>query len=519
VAGRIWIDVEDLFVYSRSVRRPTGIQRVVFELARAMVEDLHVDVRFLRHDRPRSTFRVVPMTAVRALFAELTGASPPGASKLPARRTVERLLPPGSPVSTRLRRLSYRIPVELRQPLIRAVGSQLEAISALLGAFRTIPGLLARAVRRRGTEADRAPAGEDFPDLVSAGDTILVLGAPWSHAEYAALIDAARARYGIRFALLVHDVIPGRRPEWTDRRLALEFRPWFSSMLPRCDRLFAMSQATAADVTDWAASNGVALGAPAQTIPVGNRLGPTQMSAPAQGRRLPEPGSYVLFVSTIEARKNHALLVRVWRTLLDEWDAGRVPVLVFAGRIGWLVDDLMRQLVNSGWLDGKVMVIEGPDDGELAALYRGCLFTVFPSFYEGWGLPVTESMAFGKPCVASNATSLPEAGGDLARYFDPENLGDAVAVIRGVLADPEGLAAWTAQVRAEFRPVGWEVTARSIAEALDAMPRDAGGGGSAGGADGAAITGGADGAAITGGADGAATGGGADGAATAGCAA
>ena len=61
-------------------------------------------------------------------------------------------------------------------------------------------------------------------------------------------------------------------------------------------------------------------------------------------------------------------------------------------------------------------------DADLKVLYEGCLFTLFPSFYEGWGLPVTESLAFGKPCIASNRSSIPEAGGKLARYIDPNNL-------------------------------------------------------------------------------------------------
>jgi glycosyltransferase involved in cell wall biosynthesis len=290
------------------------------------------------------------------------------------------------------------------------------------------------------------------------------------HPDYAALLDGARARYGIRFALLVHDLIPARRPEWADRRLAQDFGIWYRSMVPRCDMLFTYSRATAQDLVGWAAKEGLALRGAIWPVPVGSRFGVAPEGPSGRGRKLPEPGSYVLYVSTIEVRKNHAILVRVWRALIDQWGEGRVPTLVFAGGVGWLVQDLMRQLVNTDWLGGKVIVIEAPDDAELAALYRGCMFTVFPSLYEGWGLPVTESMAFGKPCVVANTTSLPEAGGDLARYFDPENLRDALAVIGAVIADPAGLAAWEARVRAEFRPVDWSETARAVVAGLAALP-------------------------------------------------
>jgi glycosyltransferase involved in cell wall biosynthesis len=131
-----------------------------------------------------------------------------------------------------------------------------------------------------------------------------------------------------------------------------------------------------------------------------------------------------------------------------------------------MVQDLMQQLQNTNFLDGKIISIEHPSDAELAALYRGCLFTVFPSLYEGWGLPVTESLTFGKPCVISNATSLPEAGGTLARYFDPENIAEATRVIHETIADRAALAAWERRIATEFQPVAWDVSAQAIIEAL-----------------------------------------------------
>ena len=75
-------------------------------------------------------------------------------------------------------------------------------------------------------------------------------------------------------------------------------------------------------------------------------------------------------------------------------------------------------------------------------------------------------MAFGKPCVVANATSLPEAGGTFARYFDPDNLHDAIRVIRGVLDDPAGLAAWEADIRRDYRPVPWSASADAVMAAL-----------------------------------------------------
>jgi glycosyltransferase involved in cell wall biosynthesis len=156
------------------------------------------------------------------------------------------------------------------------------------------------------------------------------------------------------------------------------------------------------------------------------------------------------------------LLFRVWQRLLEELPKDEVPALVFAGKPGGLSHDLIAQLHNADFLDGKIVLIQDASDADLTALYRGCLFTLFPSLYEGWGLPVTESLSFGKPCLAGNGTSLPEAGGDLARYFDAEDLRDATRVIRATIEDRAGLAAWEAEVRARFRPVPWSASAAAL---------------------------------------------------------
>jgi glycosyltransferase involved in cell wall biosynthesis len=206
------------------------------------------------------------------------------------------------------------------------------------------------------------------------------------------------------------------------------------------------------------------------TLPLGT--GVADNVAPGPG--LPVSGRYVLFVSTIEARKNHVLLFRVWQRLLQEMPPEAVPTLVFAGRVGWLVDDLMQQIVNTDHLSGRLVVVDNASDSELAALYRGCLFTVYPSLFEGWGLPLTESLAFGKPCLASDRTALPEAGGNLARYVDPDDLHGWYVAIRDILADPAQLTPWTERIRREFRPVTWSETASALLTALSAQPSSAG---------------------------------------------
>src|SRR5262249_49906260 len=109
-------------------------------------------------------------------------------------------------------------------------------------------------------------------------------------------------------------------------------------------------------------------------------------------------------------------------------------------------------------------------DTDLARLYRGCLFTVFPSLYEGWGLPVTESLAFGKPCLVAKCSALTEAGGRLARYFDPDSVSDTYILVRTTIEDAASLRAWEAEVTCSFESISWNSTAAELLRHIQIAP-------------------------------------------------
>jgi glycosyltransferase involved in cell wall biosynthesis len=482
VTVKLWIDVEDLFAYSRSNPRPSGIQRLAFEIYKILHAHPNAAefVRFVRHETSRNTFRVVRWADIEACFLDLSQAVPAPISPPPSE------ILPHAPARQFVRKLVHRLPPSLRAHVIAVMLTSSGAAHAWMGLIDALArGAFLRIMRplRRFGAFNRGAGGakkanapirntphpecqDVFGHDSAPGDILLALGSPWSHPDYATLIRVQRAR-GLKFVLLVYDLIPLRRPEWCNRGLVRVFRTWFDNVLPLCDRIFAISQATAADVELYARQQDAKIPTPVVPIPIGTSFFETRANAAIRTQQLPAPGSYALIVSTIEARKNHQLLFRVWRRMLDEMPARSVPTLVFAGRVGWLVDDLMRQIANTNNLNGKLVLIENPTDTDLRALYEGCQFSMFPSFFEGWGLPITESLALGKPCLTSDRTSLPEAGGKLARRFDPDNLHDAYRAIREVIDDPAGLARWEAQVRREFKPVPWSATADALLSALD----------------------------------------------------
>jgi glycosyltransferase involved in cell wall biosynthesis len=133
-----------------------------------------------------------------------------------------------------------------------------------------------------------------------------------------------------------------------------------------------------------------------------------------------------------------------------------------------MVDDLKKAIASTSDLDGKLVVVEAPDDATLSALYEGCLFTLFLSYYEGWGLPVSDSLAFGKVCVASERTSMPEAGGEFCVYVDPDNTTATFERIRSLIENPGELDALEHRLQSSFRPTSWSETADEIWDAVTA---------------------------------------------------
>ena len=456
----IWIDIEDIMVHLHWWARPSGIQRLSYETARALVEIAGEQrIRFVRH-APEG-FVALGFTELRdAYAAAVAGAAradrnPPAAS---ARTAIEEA-DPAAQVPSGLRKVWRRAKAQLPADVQMAL---LDVLLPQWAALRAVPRLLrivSRGRRNRVTAATSVEAA-----AMAAGDVLFGLAAPWS-SQHMQRATAAVRDHGLRYATLVYDMIPVVRPEFAGVSVARRFSAWAGGMLPLADLTMAISHATRRDIEGYAARDGFTLRAPVRVVPLGTGF-PSVPASAADAAAVPDE-RYVLCVSTIEVRKNHLLLFRAWRRLIDTLPHGQVPLLVFAGSMGWLVDDLMQQLRNSAFLDGRVRVVEAPSDGMLEALYRGAMFTVYPSHYEGWGLPVVESMAFGTPCLAADTSSMPEAGGDLARYFRPDNVGDATRQIRALIDNPQELSAWRDAVRARFRPVPWHRTAEAILAAID----------------------------------------------------
>jgi glycosyltransferase involved in cell wall biosynthesis len=172
----------------------------------------------------------------------------------------------------------------------------------------------------------------------------------------------------------------------------------------------------------------------------------------------------ILTVGTVEPRKNHLHLLDAMQFVWQEYPDAE---LVIAGRIGWMADEITAKIRQSEACS-NVRFVEGPDDATLADLYEEANLFVYPSLYEGFGLPVLEAMARGIPVVASDIASLRETGGNAARYADPNDPEQLGSVITNVLSNTSMQSAMVSNGSKRVKSHSWAETARRTRSAYAA---------------------------------------------------
>ena len=172
----------------------------------------------------------------------------------------------------------------------------------------------------------------------------------------------------------------------------------------------------------------------------------------------------MLCVGTIESRKNIWRLAQAWKRLARRDDVD-VPRLVLAGKPGWLVEGFLEWMRVSAWLEGWIQFVNAPTERERDYLYRNCLFSVTVSTYEGWGLPIGESLWHGKTAVVSNVSSMPEVGGDMVEYCNPHSINSIHDACLRLIADEARRAELEHRI-AETRLRTWDDVANDYIEAV-----------------------------------------------------
>ncbi|MBN2464191.1 glycosyltransferase family 4 protein [candidate division WOR-3 bacterium] len=268
-----------------------------------------------------------------------------------------------------------------------------------------------------------------------------------------------RLRRPCRRVLTVHDVTALVYPHTMQFRHRLSWALNFRAAVRAADAIVIDSQATARLVHRFFPTASPKLvvihaGCPRELRPV-TRCEVLQQTA----ERLGLPGKFMLTVGTIEPRKDYSTLLHIVRR--DR----ALPLLVIAGVVGWRSGAVLR-LIRTAESEGRVRYVGRVDDRELACLYSLACIMVYPSVYEGFGLPVVEAMACGCPVLCSWSSSLPEVGGTAVRYFRPHDVDDLATKAAELLRNHVLLSEMSCAGIAQAARFSFEVAARSLLDVL-----------------------------------------------------
>ena len=246
------------------------------------------------------------------------------------------------------------------------------------------------------------------------GDNLICLGALWGVPSADEAIRRLVER-GVRFIPFVYDLIPllSDSMHTSDTGVIEVFSQYINYCCRFASSIASLSVQTKTEFDNWSEKFfGVKIpGAVIGAIP-------RDLSAHPHRFELPHellPGKYILQVGTLEPRKRHLLSVRTFVSMIDSNQDCDLK-LVIVGRKGWRMENDWG-VIEDAIQTGKVILYEDLHDLQLNGLYANARFTVFPSSYEGWGLPISESLLVGVPCLTTGKGAMLEAGGIFATYF------------------------------------------------------------------------------------------------------
>lgn len=417
----IYFDITDIVRYAEANDRVSGIQRVQFNLIGHLVGKhggeavrcvfLHPIRKAMVELDPAPLFRSKEFDAT--ILLQQLGLEPKRRF-FPSRRSIKRYL----------HRYS-------RNKAVRAL-RKVDVYASAVFMPRRLASMGLSRQRMRCTELPLRPV-----DRLPPGAAYVILSANILVKQVLGFAKQHLAQGGDLFQL-VYDLIAHKHPEYFTPSMVRDYEEWLHEVAAMGPRVICISEWTARDLREFLGPR--AVGWDIQAIPLSHEFDGFARNAdvdlPAIDLAKMPDGPFALCVGTLEVRKNGMALLEAWQRLLDA--GGRVlPTLVFAGKRGWLIEKFMERLAGNPGLAAHVRILDSPTDAQLAWLYRHAQFTLYPSFYEGWGLPVGESAWFGTYCIASKVSSVPEVCGDLIDYVDPNDPADIVQCIERAVYEPD----------------------------------------------------------------------------------
>ena len=257
----------------------------------------------------------------------------------------------------------------------------------------------------------------------------------------------------------IHDLSFEHLPQTFNRRSRTQLRLTVRHSARRATKILTLSEHTRRDVIDT-------YGLDANKVTAIPLAAPTHFGPVADANELQRvrhtygiEDDYVLTVGSIQPRKNLVRLIKAYAMLRGAPSSNRCPKLVIVGKCAWLYDETLRALEETGVRDSVVLTGYVPEP-DLPALYSGALCFVYPSYFEGFGLPPLEAMKCGAPVIVGNATSLPEVVGEAALKVDPFDVSAIAEAMDRLINNSQLRTELSVKGQARAKMFDWTDTAR-----------------------------------------------------------
>ncbi|CNH03784.1 D-inositol-3-phosphate glycosyltransferase [Yersinia aldovae] len=451
----IWMDVTTISKWNRPA---VGIIRVEAECAKYAIGQTDDDIKFCVYD-PLVGYYEVSRDTVNSYFSNFSKYQKKSiliddASKIGFEQRLKTLF------------LKYnsKLPRSISSSLHSFLVRKKSAFGYFLGSARHLKAGLKElfAKQEKNSSHVKAKANKlerDSP--FAANDVYLSLGLDWDQKDLTYLY-SLKKEFSLNVILFCYDVIPVKLPHLCVGNVSAAFRHYFSNVAWCADKILCISDCSRKDLRELLVEMGTPI-PELNVIQLGCDLPNLKNNEVVELPVDLKNSEYILFVSTVERRKNHETLYKAYINLIEE-KCENLPILVFVGMPGWGVHDFLQDIALDPRVKDKIKIFNNIEDSMLSLLYRNSLFSVYPSLYEGWGLPVSESLAYGKFCLASNAASIPEAGGDFIEYISSWDVVGWTEALKKYIYNKELLVDKENSIRNYYKVNSWSLSAETIFE-------------------------------------------------------
>lgn len=340
---------------------------------------------------------------------------------------------------------------------------------------RTIKGLLRRVVKKivlftglHNTKLYKSTQSaliinesQNYKKVVfKEGDSIFISWGEWWDDNFLRTLEDGVSEVGLNIIPIIHDVLPFTLTPQFSGHSTESLQNFCRRVVSLSSLVLCVSNSTRNDLASWYKSQKIKIPT-MKVFRLGEDFDFAEAMEPKDEQFIKsglKGNDYLICVGTIEAKKNHQLLYYTYK--LAKARGIDLPKLVIVGRRGWKTETTIDFMTQDPEVKEKFIFLHNASDENLSWLYDHALLSVFPSFAEGWGIPIAESVSRGVPCACSNTTSMTEIAEEYVLHFTPSSTDECLNALKVVL-EPKVLASLRKKCRS-YKQTTWDESYRQI---------------------------------------------------------